>query len=346
MRILILAKNFENYLSGYYHDDIVKAWMLNSEKYWIWGPGYPNYNSEYNLENIIKLKKITNLSLIVFSTSWDDDESVTNVDPNQNINCSNTNINTLYYLNKEYKKLNERFNYIKKNKFNYVITMNLNWKLYQKKLGSNFKVIHSHFGYNENRFVSKDKINDRKWDFGFTGGLHQTHNDLRFDVKKQIFKNNYILKKSNISRFKKIKKRYTKNQISDFKIYWAEWGSKDFLNRSLLPFGKRYFSFLSDVKVFLSTPSADGLINTRFFELLACGTIIICPYGHDYDEILIDKFNCVMYRDGDFLNTLYTILSNKSRMQKISLNAIESAKFHNYNLRIEEIIKNINNKKN
>lgn len=340
MKVLFFAKNFEKYLSGYYHDDIVKAWQNFSDDFWIWGPGYKGYNKNFGLSDVLANYCSKKPDLIIVGTSWDDDISESNVNPNENISFYNSEIPVIYYLNKEYKKLEQRLEYIRQNKFSYVVTMNLHWKEYQEVLGDSFKVIHSHFGYSKERFKPSEFL-EREYDFAFTGGLHASHNDLRFLVKEEVFDREYIDKKSNLSIFRKPKSRRLNALLRGHKVYWAEWGIRDWKRKSLLPFGKEYFSFLSNVRVFLSTPSADGLINTRFFELLACGTVIICPEGHNYDGLLQDGYNCIMYSKGSFVKTLIHALSDTNRLVQISKNSIICSSNHDYSSRVKAIVKEL-----
>ena len=104
--VLIFSKNYENYSSGFYHQDIIDSFFELCDVY-IYGPGYPDYSSKDSLQDILSKKNISlkNLDLVVFSTSWDDDGSVDNVDPHPNIDVSSLDIPKIYFLNKEYKKL-------------------------------------------------------------------------------------------------------------------------------------------------------------------------------------------------------------------------------------------------
>lgn len=338
MKVLFFAKNYEKYLSGYYHDDILRAWKSFSEEFWVWGPGYQGYNQSLDLSEVIVKLCNSKPDLIVVGTSWDDDTSETNVNPNDRIKFNDSATPVIYYLNKEYKKLEQRFDYIRRNKFSHVITMNLNWREYQKSLGNTVKVIHSHFGYDRERFKPCDFIG-RKWDFAFTGGLHSSHNDLRFLVKTEIFAENFISKKSNLNIFRQPIKARLNTEVRDLRVYWAEWGAKDWRLRSMLPFGEKYFEFIGDTKFILSTPSADGLINTRFFEALACGTIVICPRDHNYDGILKDRYNCIMYNEGGFVKTINELFKDSKLQRNIYENSLETAKKHTYYHRVKEIVK-------
>lgn len=57
--------------------------------------------------------------------------------------------------------------------------------------------------------------------------------------------------------------------------------------KSLLPVGEKYLKFLREFKIFLSTPSAKGLIGTRFFEIMASKTLLFIPESTYYDNLFI-----------------------------------------------------------
>ncbi len=335
-KILLFSKNYQNYTSGNYHQDIIDSFIKLS-KVFIYGPGYPNYSIDDSFDDVLEKLSISTaeLDLMVFSTSWDDDGSIYNVDPHPNIEVSKIKIPKVYFLNKEYKKLDQRFDYIKRQKFDLVCTVHPSFDVWGSKLGIPF--LHLPFGISLDRF--KDFGYKKQYDFSFTGGLHSTHTDMRFLVKKEIFKSNLLDLKSNkgISGFLRnpIKEKYQK-----YKIYWAEWGSRDFALRSLLPTGKKYGYFMNRTKVFLNTPSAIGIFNTRFFELMATKSLILCPESDTYGEFLEDGHNCVMFKDdlSNFNEKLVQSIEDEDLRKKIISNAFSDVSQHSYVERIRSLI--------
>ena len=334
--VLIFSKNYENYTSGFYHQDIIDSFHKLSNVY-IYGPGYPNYSIEDCFDDVLaKLSiKLDELDLIVFSTSWDDDGSIDNVDPHPNIEVSKIKTPKVYFLNKEYKKLNERFDFIKKQKFDLVCTVHPSSSTWESELGVPF--LNLPFGISLDRF--KDFGYKKQYDFSFTGGLHSSHTDLRFLVKKEIFKSNSLKLKSNkgIDGFLRnpIRHKYQK-----YKIYWAEWGSRDFTFRSLLPTGKRYGYFMNRTKVFLNTPSAIGIFNTRFFELMATKSLILCPESDTYGKFLKDNHNCLMFKKdlSNFQDKLVQSIEDESFRKAIITNAYTDVSMHSYDERIKSLL--------
>ena len=332
--ILVLSKNFSNYKSGNYHNDIVSS-LKNLSNCTIYGPGYDGYSENFTIEDVLSLNQNISFDLIVINTSWDDDSSELNVDPNPNINLKNINIPKVYFLNKEYKKLQQRIDYAKQNKIDLVLSVSPNCKEWDKSL--NF--MHLNFGICLKRF--KPLNLQRKFDFAFTGNLHTAHTDVRFNVKKKIFQGKYITKKSNKGLENFFCSSTLNAQYQNKKIFWAEWGARGYLFNSLLPSGQKYIQFLNQCKTFLNTPSAAGIFGTRFFELMACKTLILCPSDKDYFGILKNEHNCIMFKPdaSDFKSKLEFILNNSEVYESIVDQAYEDVKWHSYDHRIDQMLK-------
>ncbi|MEZ9336225.1 glycosyltransferase family 1 protein, partial [Vibrio sp. 10N.286.51.A4] len=165
--------------------DIVKGWKKTTNCF-VYGPGYPGYNNDDDIDSVIEKSpfKKEDLDIIVFSTSWDDDESDDNVDPHCNIRLEKIDsVKKIYYLNKEYKKLELRFDYAKLQSVDLIVTVHPNFKLWEEEVGIRF--VQSHFAVDLARFGYNNEPKD--YDFGFTGGLHMKHLDFRSKVKNEIF---------------------------------------------------------------------------------------------------------------------------------------------------------------
>lgn len=338
--ILILSKNYENYDTGYYHQDIIDTFGILANCF-LYGPGYPKYNKNDTFQDILsKLDlSITKIDYIVFSTSWDEDGSKVTVDPHPQIDLSKINIPKIYFLNKEYKKLNLRFDYIKKQKMSLVCSVLPYIESWSDKI-DNIPILNLPFGISEVRFT--DLNLKREYDFSFTGNLHYSFNDIRFNIKKNIFNEAdlHVLSNKGISSFLK---NPIRTELRRYKIFWAEWGSRNFLGKSLLPTGLKYSQFMNKTKVFLNTPSAMGIINTRFYELMATKSLILCPENDSYKGMLIDKQNCMMFKSdlSNFNSVLTTAINDHDMRKYIVNNAFKSIHNHTYKSRIKQLLAHI-----
>jgi glycosyltransferase involved in cell wall biosynthesis len=307
--IILLTKNYKDYASGYYHHDLNMAFKSMHNTF-LYGPGYPNYNKNDSIKDVIR-KSSFNPDLIVVGTSWElQDPNNPDFDIHPKLNLAEAKIPKVMFLNKEYKKLEQKLDYIKKSNINLVSTVLNKYKEWEKETGTHF--IQLPFGVSLERF--KPLNIHRKYDFGFAGALHEKHTDMRLKVKKLLFKKNRLKNSYLNNIINPFKRRY-----SNFKIYWGEWGSKDLFFRTKTPSGRKYVGLLNKCKTFLSTKSAEGIIGTRFFELGAVKTMIICPKDN-YDGIFKDKINCVIFEQdlNDFKEKLTYYVNNPDERSRIT----------------------------
>lgn len=338
MNIIILTKNYEKYVSGYYHHDINQAFMTKGDCY-LYGEGYPKYDRNDTIQDVIAKSSFDkgNIDLIVVGTSWEEQNpSIEESDPHPNISLGELNVPKVFFLNKEYKKLDKKLEYAKRNNFDLTCTVHHSSEKWAKKTGLNF--LRLAFAADPERF--RDYGLPRKYDFGFTGALHKTFTDIRYRIKCILFENPEV--KSNLGMEALFKRNPIKEEFKKYQIYWAEWGARGLLRKSLLPTGIKYSKFLNSFKAFLSTPSAAGLIGTRYFECMAAKTLLFCPESEHYNDMFKERYNCVMFREdlSDFAEKLHYILSDDSERERIIENAYQDfVSNHTYVKRIEKVLK-------
>ena len=340
LKVIILSKNYSEYRAGYYHDDIVKSWEAITNAF-AYGPGYSNYRQGDKFEDVVAKSpfEFSDIDLVVFSTSWDQDDSKVTVDPAPSIMLpSNAPFKKLYYLNKEYKKFDLRIDYAVKQSVDLVITVNSDFAKWNTE-HPDLKFIQVHFGVNLSRF---NYCNESKvYDFGFTGSLHASHLDYRKRVKMQLFKPDKMHIKAT-KEWKAFGISPIQNKFADLNIFWSEFGARGLFYNSLLPVGEQYVKFLCRFKSFLNTPSAAGIFNTRFFELMACKTLVVCPRVDEYDGIMADGENCLMFNAdmSDFEKIIRKATEDKIR-DPIVDRAHKFVQMHSYDSRVKNILTTI-----
>ena len=110
--------------------------------------------------------------------------------------------------------------------------------------------------------------------------------------------------------------------------------SKNAQYKSILP-------SVTDFKSFFNTKSADGIINPRFYELLALGIPIICPYD-DYYGLLTDGYNCKMYHEPSEINDIINcLITDKVSYNNLRKNAINSVKDYYISVIVRDILKDV-----
>ena len=358
MNIIILTKNYEKYVSGYYHDDINQAFMKRNDCY-LYGEGYPGYNHTDTIQDVIAKSFFdkNNIDLIVVSTSWEiQNESIKESDPHPNINLKEIDIAKVFFLNKEYKKLKQKLEYTKKNRFSLVCTFHHDYKKWAEQTGLNF--IQLPFAVNLDRFNDFKML--KEYDFGFTGALHRDHTDIRYRIKCKLFKDSTVEASLGIKATPN--RELLQDQFKRYNIYWAEWGARNILKRALLPLKTKwarwevrsilrgalfpsrieYPKFLGSFKMFLSTPGPINIIGTRYFECMAVKTLLFCPESEYYSGLFRDNYNCVMFKKGlsNFSEKLHHyIFANDSERKRIVENAYQDViRNHSYDKRLERVL--------
>lgn len=336
-----MTQNYEGYISGNYHCDLINA----IEKIGIvykYGKGYSNYDINDTIEDVFYKMNITleMLDYIIVGTTWEEqDESLKDSDPHPKI-CLNTipsSIKKIFFINKEYKKIQAKLDYIKKNCFDIVVTVlpYKKYKAWENETQTTF--FQSHFAIDTKQFY--DLQLNRKYDFTFTGSLHTRYTDKRIRVKRKMFLKPEVLSNRGIPRLLSLTNPLEQN-YRKYNIYWAEWGkwSKDINGKSLLPTGKDYVNLMCQSKTFFSTLSADGIFGTRFFEIMATGALLFCPED-DYYGVLKNGVNCIMYKEdlSNFDNQLYEAINDEDARIEITKTAIKFASQQTYDNRIQDI---------
>ena len=105
---------------------------------------------------------LSTIDLICLGSSWENEPSNTEFDIHPRLKFDNVNIPKTLYLNKEYKKLDKKFEYISKNKIDIVFTVHHNYLTWQKELGVRF--VQLPFAIDQKLF--RDYGEKKKYDLG------------------------------------------------------------------------------------------------------------------------------------------------------------------------------------
>ncbi len=338
--VLVFARNLTGYVSGDYHMDWLDAF---AEKFRcvFYGPGFPHYSPEYNLSEVLELLLPFKPDLILVATSWDNDQSDDSVDPNPRIDFSETEIPKVYFLNKEYKKLELRIAYAERNRFELVFTTYPWYSEWENHSSSVYQ--HLEFGVNLSRFSGVRRDQKRNFDFFFSGGLHRQYTDERFQFKKSLFLGRHLHLASNLTSLRRPSRRILIPEVSRLRVYWAEWGAKDLVGRSLVPVGQAYVEILRNSSCGLNTLSANQTINTRFYEQMAAGNLVIAPGPEEkYRGLLENMGNALIYpedRPEHAIELLLMACQNRKLSDVLRGNARETVKSHSYGKRVEFVEK-------
>jgi hypothetical protein len=302
--ILWLDRSFEGYKSAYYQNDLFETFQ---EKYTIhpYGPGFDSYDESDDIHEIVQ-KIPAEPDLLVVSNTWENQkQDADTFSPHPELNLDTIDIPKLMFLNKEYKSLQLKLDFIRENEIECVTTvLKDRCDEWEAETGATF--MWEPFGVNLDRFKPDPPI-PTTYDFAFTGSLHEQWLEERKRIKEHLFKSRYqdFRLWHNLVHTRRFEDRY-----DDLSIYWGEWDNRQLrlknppVKKSIrflrmkrrAPFGQEYVTLLNKCKSFLNTLPAVGIYNPRFWELMATKTLIICPTDNYYG-LLEDGVNCIMYDD-------------------------------------------------
>lgn len=229
------------------------------------------------------------------------------------------NIPVFCYLFKPQNELSRKLNFCKINKIDMILTPVPSYKDFERKTGVTTKL----FKYGTNPRIFKDWKEEKIYDFGFSGALH----DSRHYVKGSFSIENIRSRIHNL-----LKRRKDLNCFLN--------GSDK--KKPRIKGHANYARTINSSKIWLSTPAAFGDMTPRYLEIGMSRTLIFCSsIPTEYKDMFIDGKNCVVFADdlSDFEQKLDYYLQNDKARKKITDNAYNDFRInHTWEKRAEELI--------
>jgi len=253
MKILYLAKYDPLYRQGNYIEDWIATFKNKFPDIMFYGPGF-----ETKLEELPY-----NIDLVVYGHTFFD---IYNLEKSSFIKkklfygldiTKFKKIKSVYFSKNEYKNMADKLEFIKKLKDCLLV-------VYSKITLEKYKSIYNNiicipFGINSQRFINYNQ--PRNIDIGMRGNKHDKYiSDLRLKVADKVLTNLIYL---NLDIILSV-------------------NGEDFMPSDL------YIKWLNNSKFTINTISAFPM-NPKFSEIIACGSIPICPCDYYEDVILKDK---------------------------------------------------------
>jgi len=310
LRILYFQPDYSGYQSSYYQHQFPLA-LMKVHQVFMYGPGYEGYEPKHTVDDVLKLSPFEP-ELICVGAGWERDDHPTEFNLHPDIRVGDVSIPSCIILNKEYKKLDQKFQFVVDNKIQIVFTAHHDHSRWQDQLGVRF--IHFPFAVDANLF--KDYGEPKRYDFGFSGSLHTHWIDLRLRVKQKLYWR---------ARFKHPRYWFKR-------IYWGEWDSGH-------KTGEDYARLMNSSRMWLATPGAIDLVGTRFYEVMAVKSLLFCNRSPVYDGLFEDGQHCVMFAPdlSDFEEKLFYYLRQEEERQAIVSKAYRHVRErHTWDKRVEE----------
>ena len=244
-------------------------------------------------------------------------------------------IPTIALISKEGQYTEQKYNWIKENNFNLVLTQHWNTSLIQEKCNTAVKRIQT-CAFDPTIFYPQNL--EHIYDVGFTGSLHfggkitEQHNFLgndpnfmdriETDLRPKMVD---IIKKMNIKLF--LKEHKVENNKPNFPYI------KDI---------QEYAKTITQTKIWLTTIGPASHMSTRFFEVIGSKTLLLC---NEIDPIVTEGIlengkHCVMFKNdlSDFEEKINYYLNHEDERLKIVEEGYRFfLEYHTWEKRAEEL---------
>jgi glycosyltransferase involved in cell wall biosynthesis len=317
MRILYLTPDFSSYTSAFYQQDVI-ATLEKRHQLILYGPGFPGYDPNDSIDAILK-RLPESPDFVCVGHGWENQTSGEPFDLHPKLGLRQCDLPKVMILNKEYKKLDEKMEYIVGNGIDLVFTHHHDASRWGEETGVPF--VFWPFAVNQHRF--RDLERRKKWDLSFTGLLQNSAPGVQSDIRIRI-KNH--LHWTNGSSF--CVKRF---RFWGTRIFWS-----DSTQGRPLP-GDSYSRHMNETKICLNTLSPLGLVGTRYFESMACRSLAFCNAASEYDALFEAGTHYVAFDNdlSDFDEKLFHYLKYEDERKAIVDRAYDHVlEFHTWDRRI------------
>ena len=259
---------------------------------------YTELQSEFsNNRNFNLIKNIEDADYVIFGPGFLCDESLSK---NEVRDLSRISARKCLFLNKEYKNLERKLDFTRKNKIEYVFTVHQDYQIWNE-LCPDSKFYKIPFAFNPNIF--KDYGSEKTIDVGFTGNLFNKGVYVETDIMGENFNN--------------VRERIF-NKLHNYNLSRYN----QFLGAGMYLKGEEYGKKINSSKIWICTPSAIDLVGTRFYEIMGCNTLLFCKnIDNIYDNLFEDGVHYVGFNDdlSDFEEKLTYYLNNDEERKEIAL---------------------------
>ena len=314
LNILVLQPDFSLYESAYYQHQFTEA-LGRVHRIFRYGPKLAGYETADTIEDVLK-KCPFDPDLICFGAGWENEnEAMPEYDPHPSMDVANVGIPSVMVLNKEYKKLEKKLEFIQANGIRKVFTVHHDHQKWQERLDVPF--VHFPFAIDPELF--RDFGERKRYALGFSGLLQVRYSDIRTRIKQKLF-----------LRWPIKSPRYW-----FVKLFWWDGRRLPFVNKGI----DNYARLLNRSKLWLSTPSPAELVGTRYYEIMASKALLFCSRSPVYEGLFEDRVHCVMFNSDldDFDDVLFYYLDNNDERQAIANAGREHVlENHTWERRIEQ----------
>lgn len=314
------------YGAALYQQDVIEELDRQAEVFHF-GPGYPGYNPEATLPEVLAKAPWTPDLLLVGHSWLKDDANLQEIDSHPRMDFGATNLPKIGILNKEYSQLQKKLEFFLKGRFDRVFTHHHEVERYEKHIG----IPHTFWPFGVNhRLFTKPNARRRPIDLAFSGILQNQNEkaaqtDTRIRVQSLLFHTFADVPLAKHSRY------------AGLNVYWSGLPRNRGVAKVAKALGKyrrlsleEYIHLQQESKLFLNALSPMGLVSTRYFENMACGTLVYCEESPLYEGIFgkADLFVTFQSNLSDFAEKLFYYATHERERQEVCDRAYEAVMTH------------------
>ena len=333
LRILFFQADYSGYGSAYYQHHFYQA-LCRAHQVFAYGPGYDGYDRQHTIDDVLARCPFCP-DLICFGAAWEWEGpwgywgyNPTESDPHPAIRVAGLDIPAVQILNKEYKKLNKKFEFIRANDIQIVFTAHHNYAAWQSQLGVRF----DRFPFAISLDLFKDYHEPKRYDLGFSGSLHTVWTDVRARIKERLFWIARVKMPSCLERWVYRTGMVKRPRYWGRRIYWGEWGGG-------AKTGEKYARLINSGRIWLATTSALDLVGTRFYEVMASRSLLFCNRSPVYEGLFDEDVHCIMFENdlSDFDDKLFWYLKHRDEREAMVKRAYRHVREnHTWDRRVEQ----------
>jgi spore maturation protein CgeB len=341
MRILYLSPSVRDYKSASYQREVMDELSLQADVRF-YGPGFPDFDSTDSLRSVLEKCGCDEGDCICVGHAWLNDSDSGPISNLMPLDLGPFQGRKIMILNKEYARLDDKLDYVRKQGFDLVFTHHHEVGKYCAATGTRF--VFWPFACDGKRFKPGPALPDRDYDLFFSGILQNhahkwSQSDLRAQIQAELY---YSVGELKIARRWKYR---------NLKLFWNAFSANRYiggLDRKLGRYRRLtdtdYPVVMANSRAVLCCLSPLELVSPRYFESMACGSIALCEESERYEGLMKAWVHYVPFkRDlSDFDAMLALCASGDPRVRQISETAkLHVAQNHTWKIRIEQLLREL-----
>lgn len=336
MKVLYLSRNMASYRSASYQQDVIREFEAQANVIF-WGPGFPGFDPDLGLSDVMARNAIEADDLLCVGHSWLSDSPSGELESCARLEVSDFPGRKVFILNKEYVRLQDKLDFVKRGGFDLALSHHQDAESYGEITGTPF--VFWPFAV-DSRTYPRGGL-PKTYDLFFSGLLKNpsypdAQSDLRVRTQQAMF--------TGIGEFRLFQRR----RYRRWHIFWNAYSGNPRVTQLLRVTGKYvrlsdsdYSTRMAESKSVFCTLSPARLISPRYFEAMFSGAIVLCEASSEYRRLFEPWTHYVPFSSdlSDFAEKLEFVTSDSRQVERIR-EAAEAlvAENHTWQIRVADLL--------